>query len=382
VAQGAIFTLAAHGQVYEQRGTVLYEKIPVSTPYNYYYCGRYYTTYQTTYQYKEVLNYQKPDWRQQALSLIDKQKERESYESVLSMLGVQGLMAPKQQFVPQQQQYGQEAAFYPSATGNVLGGFTKYEAAQYGPVAPYDVNRADERIQAGADSVLRMTAEINATANNAAQQAISIQRLNSERVGALAEWQEMRALMRERAMADKDKALAETEKLRAEADLMRAMKPPSSSSVKYEKGTSVGVGVGVSVQSGNGGGGEAPVSPADPPPPPQPPVENGPHPGLALAVKFCADCHGGGKKNPAGGFYLDEGVRMNRQSFASLKLRLDPEAPDYKLDQNGQVLKDQDGHPIPYRMPPPSDDDPPPSREQAALIVQFAETLVVDQSRR
>jgi hypothetical protein len=73
---------------------------------------------------------------------------------------------------------------------------------------------------------------------------------------------------------------------------------------------------------------------------------------------------------------------MNRQSFASLKLRLDPEAPDYKLDQNGQVLKDQDGHPIPYRMPPPSDDDPPPSREQAALIVQFAETLVVDQSRR
>lgn len=360
----AVCAIPAQAQIYEQRGTILYEKIPYQKQYYYYSYGRPYYYYVTEYTYKEVLNYQKPDWRQQALTLIDRQKERESYESVLNTLGVQGLFAPKQSYVQQQ-----SPVLYPSATGNTLGAFTTYESARYGDVSAYDANKADERVSASADTVVRMTAEMNATATGAVQQAIGLQKLNSERVGAIAEWQEMRAMMKERAIADKERALAERDKLLAEAELMKAMKPPASASVSYTTRSSASVGVGT---GGGPGPGAPPPSPDSVPPPPVPPGQS--HPGAALAVKFCAACHGKEKTNPAKGFYFDESVPLSQEGFGAVALRMDPQAPEFRLDANGQVLKDSDGHSIPFRMPPAGGESP--SVQDRRILVDFAKTLV------
>jgi hypothetical protein len=361
----AILGETALAQTYEQKGSVLYEKVAVTVPYVYYQYGYKYTGYRTEYQLKEVLNYQKPGWREQALALIDKQKERESYESTLELLGVQGLMTPKYAQPATgfgMQQFQQVPYEYPSASGKTVGAFTYYEQSKYGYPAPFDVNKADERAHASADAVVRMTADIGAIAGNAAQQAIGVQRLNMERVGAIAEMQEMRAIIKERAAAERDRNLAEREKLLAEAEVFRAMKPPPSSSQRHYQGQYQDQ----QIQ-------EAPVEQ------PQAQYQGGVHPGFALVDKYCGDCHGGGMKNPAGGFKLDPGISLSQSDFQALKLRMDPNSPEHRVDTAGIPMKDSQGRPVPFRMPPA--EYPFPNGEELDLIVQFAESLVTAKRR-
>lgn len=376
------------GQVYEQRGKVLYEKIPYQKAYTYYQYGVPYTYYVTEYQYKQVVNYEAPNWRQQMLALVDAQKERESFDSTLALMGVQGLMAPKNAFAVQAQQ---GVVNYPSAAGStVAGGFTQLNYAKYGDVQALDVNKAWERAQQGADIVARMTSEVGAVASQTGQNAAALQQMNMERVGAVAELQELRATVREMGASLRDQTLAQ-------AQLAKALRSPGSESLTIQQGQSAQSSAGqsggpvahaqasASASAGGGGGGIGPGVPTGPGPgpgpdpgvegpgvPPPPPLPPGQGPGwspemVAVAQRACASCHGGSKKNPEGGFYFDASIPISRNQFGSLVLRMDPKASEYWTDSKGEQRL--------FRMPP-TDAQEQVSLEERRLIVDAAKLIV------
>lgn len=364
------------GSDYVNQNGIVYERYVVSVPYSYWWYGKYYTYYVNEYRYRPTaVNYKAPDWRQQMLSIVDRQKEREAFDSALTNLGVSGLFAPKQGFASYQAPAAvpyQAQTPYPSAVGSTYGGFTQLQYARHGDVVSLDVNRAWSDAQKGADLVARMGADIEARSMGVIGNATALQQYSLERVGMIAELQEMKGLIRERAAAERDKALAEKEKMLAEAEVFRSLKPSGSESLTIQQGTQ-GVAPGVSVQGRvgvgvNGGGYDGSPPPTSPPPgdvPPAPPP-NGSHPGAALAVRYCGECHGKDKNAPAMNFYFAEGVPINETQFGALSLRLDPNAPDTRTNAEGRT--------VPYRMPP-SDYAEQPSVEDRRAMVDFGKYL-------
>lgn len=323
----------AHGQtyVYSQNGNILYEKYQEA--YTYYSYGVPYTGYR--WAYRKIADVGSKDWRQSVLNLIDREKERQAFQSALGHIAP-GVLAPQ---TPQ-------AAAYPSAVGNTLGGFTKLEYSKFGNVEAFDVNRAWEKSQQGADTVSRMASELHVIAQGTATQAAGLQQSGQQIIGAVAETQELRAANRELMAGLKEQALAQ-------AEILKSLRASPQESLRIESGHS----------SSSGGGG--PIGPGPvPPPPPVPPGGGGAgrwNADMAAVVKqFCASCHNAG--SPQGDFILADGTPISTQQFGSLALRMDPNAPEKR--QSGAA----------YRMPPA--DSPQPSVEERRIIVDAAKVLV------
>lgn len=313
----------ASAQQYVQNGQILYEK--VSVPYTYYWCGRPYTGYR--WEYKQVLNYADKDWRQKALDIVDKAKDRQSFEETLNYLGAKGLLSPANSgYTPG------GFASYPSATGNVLGGFTQLDYSRYGATTPLDANKAFERVQQSIDQFERSTAENARRGTDLHSGVGTLIAQNSEGARAIVEVQETRALVKETFNGLKQQS-------EAMAQMFVAMKPQSSETFRYQSGQQQP---------------QAFTAPA----PPQP-AEDLTGEERAVVNQFCATCHGG--DSPKGSFRFDGLAKLSEDMAGSAAMRIDAKAP--KLRSNGK----------PYAMPPA--DSEQPNDQQRALLLSAARKL-------
>lgn len=321
----AASTAAVAGDYSYQNG-ILYERYVESE--SYWYCGRQYT--RNVHKYRPVLKSTDKDWRDKALEIIDRQKERESFEDFVGQLGIRGMMS--------RQGYGygqQSAALYPSQTGSTLGAFTAFEYSRYGSTSPLDVNKAQERIAQNIDQYSRVTSEQARRSTEALQDTSYLIDAQGERLGAIAELQETRVAMREvmRGLADQTRTYSE---------LMQAMKPKDSETIRS-----------YSVTPGDR---QSPRSSENE----QPSVESGD--AMATLEQFCGKCHGADLAAPKGGLYLDAGVALSAADFYATSLRLNPQSP--WMDGDGNLM----------RMPP--EGSPQPTDQQRPLILQAVQSLV------
>lgn len=325
---GLLFAATASADWYAANG-VLYQRS--SVPYQAYYCGRPYTAYK--YSYTVVTKASYPDWQETYLRVVNQMKKNEAFNQAVSML------LPQQP----QQAYGyaqpQQTLQYPSQVGNTVGGFSSYSYARYGDVKSLDANRAIELQQQGVDNVTRMSSELGQLSNGVAVQAVALQNLNGERIGAIAEAQELRAGMREIQMGLKEQMLAQ-------ADLMRSIRPASGE-------TFSGTRQGASVYQG------PPTAPGSPPSGPfQSPAQSqgngGQAPQTPVFAQYCGRCHGPSATSP-GGNWVFNGNALDRASWGDVYLRIDPNTP----------AKTSDGRAL--RMPPEAADQP--SVEQRRALV-------------
>lgn len=354
-------------QYYVTKGTILYERY--SVPYTYYYCGRAYTGYK--YQYKQVLDYSKPDWRNKALDLIDRQKERESFQQTLTYLGAQGLMAPVgTAYAPYPIVQQQGAALYPSATGTTQGGFAQVEYSRYGATSPMDVNRANEIIGGTIDAFNRTSAD-NARRGIEINGAVAtLIDKNGERIAAIGELQETR-------QAVKEMSIGMNQMFQGFAQAMQSMKAQPSEHFTFQQGSAQGhIGAQGSgqqpyPQQAPQGHYPAPQAPQQPYPEPvpqenPPPRPNEPAPiDVGVISKYCGACHGKEAGTPQGNFYLDPSAPISEAQFGALAMRMDPNAPAYRDAQKTKA----------YRMPP-ENVQPQPTLEERRAIVDFAKRLV------
>jgi hypothetical protein len=360
------FALQARAGDYVYRNgdtSTVYYRWRVSVPY--YYCGKPYYRYE--YRYRKVLNYNDKDWRQQALSLIDKQKERESYNQTLGYLGAQGLMAPASS--PFYSTHQQQATIYPSATGSTLGAFSSYEYSRYGSTNPQDVNRGQEIIGGLIDQYNRASADNARRGDEAHLKTTDLIESQGHRIAAVAELQETRAAVKEMSQGMKSMFMGFSE-------AVRQMKPEESEHVRFESGQARGSYKGPPSQRHQ----PTPAYYPQQQPPPQPqypnedfvpePPQNGSQgPGGmdigSLNARYCANCHGEGLDSPSAGFAFDFNRGIDEREYGALGLRLNPNAPVWV---QGSASK------RPYRMPP--EGSPQPSLEERRFMVDVASSLV------
>lgn len=295
---------AGYSNYYFVRNNSLYYRC--YQPKTCYYNQTPYVTY--TYVDKYVTDSSKPDWQETYLRVVNQMKKNEAFTQAVSLL------------LPQQQpatQYGyaqpQQALQYPSQVGNTVGGFSSYQYARYGDVKSLDANRAIELQQQGVDNVTRMSSELGQLSNGVAVQAVALQNLNGERIGAIAEAQELRASLREMQAGLRDQMLVQ-------AEFMRSLRPANSetfSGTRQEASQQSGVAVGTLQPSAQ-------------------PRLGGPTP---MFTQFCGSCHGPSASSPGGGWAFN-GDALDRAMWGDLYLRIDPNTP----------VKTSDGRPL--RMPP------------------------------
>jgi mono/diheme cytochrome c family protein len=316
---------------YYRSGNTLYYR--AYYPRQYYYNAVPYTTYY--YVDKYVTDSKKADWQETYLRVVNQMKKDEKFNEAVALLLPQ---QPLQQGYAQQYAAPQQAALYPSQTGNTIGGFSSYQYARYGDVKSLDVNRAIELNQQGTDNVTRMAAELGQLSNGVAVQAVAVQNLNGERIGAIGEAQELRASLKEMQAGLRDQMLVQ-------AEFMRSLRPAPSETFSGQR------------QQGSYYGGGHQGAPQQYPqqgPPASGPIQ-APQGGSPTFTRYCASCHGPQAASPSGGWAWN-GEQIDPSYWGGVYLRIDPNTP----------VKTQDGRAL--RMPPESSEQP--SVEQRRQLVQ------------
>jgi hypothetical protein len=330
----SLCSVATAGDYYAQSG-VLYDR--VSVPYNWYKCGKCYTSYK--YEYRVVTTAKDRNWRTVALDVLNNVNEAGSFDQTFAGMNLTVRSRYPSSYVQQQGIVG-----YPSATGTTLGGFSTYEYQRYGSGPPVDFNKAFERSSVLIDQQQRLAGEQSRIGAEAFQQTASLTNLNGERLGALAELNETK-----QALVQTSQTLAQVmrEAYQGQAAVLRELKPKDSESGRYSSGT-------VPPQ-GNGGQ----QSPPDVDPPPIPPQEAI----TGVVDQFCGACHGRDKADGAlkGGYRIFSGKKIGEREKLAILIRSDPQTP--WLGQQGK----------PLRMPP--QESPQPSQDDRQRLVVEIEAM-------